>query len=138
MVQKPYQTHFSGKLDVSLTSGTLFSLIIDLQEGYLEQLLIAEAMSDANQKAASSWFTTAELLDYFQISRQILWSNRTRLCRGIHYRRANPYNPWSSLLWRLELMEEVLGQSVAAFQRKVMDNVIHDSSSWSDVLKGQK
>lgn len=35
-------------------------------------------------------------------------------------------------------MEEVLGQSVAAFQCKVMDNVIHDSSSWSDVLKGRK
>ncbi|MDP6203044.1 MAG: hypothetical protein AB8A40_03670 [Prochlorococcus sp.] len=91
-------------------------------------------MSDANQKAGIAWFTTAELLDYFQISRQMLWSNRNRLYRGIHFRRANPFNPWSSLLWRLELMEEVLGQRVAAFQRKVMDNVIHESSSWSDGL----
>ncbi len=77
-------------------------------------------------KPSCEWFTTAELLDYFQISRDDLFEQKCHLQRDIHFKRKDPNNPNSSLLWRLELMEEVIGQKVSAFQRQAMENAMQE------------
>ena len=75
-------------------------------------------------KPSCEWFTTAELLDYFQISKAVLFEQKCHLERDIHFKLKDPDNPNSSLLWRLELMEEVIGKKVSAFQRQAMENAM--------------
>ena len=78
----------------------------------------------ANSRSNGYWFTTAELLDYFQISKSTLSKQKKYLVKDKHFKRLDPKNPKSSLLWRLDLLEEILGKPVASFQRQVLENAV--------------
>ena len=70
------------------------------------------------------WFTTAELLDYFQITRKTLYTKKQLLLQGIHYKKKYPKKTNSELLWRLDLLEEILGSPVPPFQKQVLENAL--------------
>ncbi len=70
------------------------------------------------------WFTTSELLDYFQITRKTLYTKKKLLLHGIHYKKKYPKRTKSELLWRLDLLEEILGNPVPAFQKQVLENAL--------------
>ena len=66
------------------------------------------------------WFSTNELLEYLGISQSELDEQAKLFSEGIHYRRAKPTQPDSQLLWRIDLIDELLCLPIPPLEKEAM------------------
>ncbi len=83
----------------------------------------------ANQ--ATRWFSTNELLEYLGISQKELDQNSLFFKEGIHYRYQNPSDKTSPLLWRIDLIDELLCLPIPALEREAMLKAIQNDITCS-------
>ena len=74
----------------------------------------------------SPWFSTQELLEYLGISDQELRSQVQLLTKGVHYKLENPCDPKSQMLWRVDLVDELLSLPIPPLEKEAMLNAIHN------------
>ena len=74
----------------------------------------------------SPWFSTKELLEYLGISDKELRSQVQLLTKGVHYRLENPSDPKSQMLWRVDLVDELLSLPIPPLEKEAMLNAIHN------------
>ena len=72
------------------------------------------------------WFSTTELLEYLGISKSELDQQLKLFSEGIHYRREKPDQPESQLLWRIDLIDEILCLPVAPLEKEAMLKAINN------------
>ena len=72
------------------------------------------------------WFSTSELLEYLGISESELDEQAKLFAEGIHYRRENPKQPASQMLWRIDLIDELLCLPVAPLEKEAMLKAINN------------
>ena len=78
-----------------------------------------------NQKV-SPWFSTTELLEYLGISNKELEKQRRLFLKGKHYRHEDPKDPKSRILWRVDLIDEMLCLPVPPLEKEAMNNAINN------------
>ena len=74
----------------------------------------------------AEWFSTSELLEYLGISKSELDEQSELFAEGIHFKRENPSHPDSQMLWRIDLMEELLCLPIAPLEREAMTKAINN------------
>ena len=72
------------------------------------------------------WFSTNELLEYLGISQSELDEQSTLFTEGIHYKRDRPSQPESQILWRIDLIDELLCLPVAPLEKEAMIKAINN------------
>ena len=80
------------------------------------------------QKASiqTPWFSTSELLEYLGISDGELNQKASLFKEGIHYKKENESDPKSQLLWRVDLVDEVLCLPIPPLEREAMLKAINN------------
>ncbi len=79
-----------------------------------------------NKRLLSPWFSTTELLEYLGISKEELKQHLEQFTEGVHYKYENPMDPISPLLWRLDLIDQLLCIPVAPLEKEAMLNAIQN------------
>ena len=74
----------------------------------------------------SPWFSTSELLEYLGISSTELEGQLNLLKEGIHYKHTNPSDPDSPMLWRVDLVDDLLCVPIPPLEREAMFNAINN------------
>ncbi len=74
----------------------------------------------------SPWFSTSELLEYLGISKSDFKKQLTLFKEGIHYKYENPNNPDSQLLWRIDLIDEILCFPIPPLEKEAMLKAINN------------
>ena len=77
-------------------------------------------------KISPQWFSTSELLEYFGISKSELDDQAKLFSEGIHFRVENPNQPESQVLWRLDLIDEILCLPIAPLEKEAMLKAINN------------
>ena len=72
------------------------------------------------------WFSTSELLEYLAISPEELQEKLTLFTEGIHFKREKPEDPDSQVLWRVDLVDEVLCLPIPPLEKEAMFNAINN------------
>ena len=72
------------------------------------------------------WFSTDELLEYFGISNEELIQKLQEFTEGIHYKREQASDPNSKMLWRVDLVDELLCISVPPLEKEALFNAINN------------
>ncbi len=72
------------------------------------------------------WFSTSELLEYLGISNKELNQQLALFTEGTHYKLENPSDPESQMLWRVDLVDELLCIPIAPLEREAMLKAIHN------------
>ncbi len=72
------------------------------------------------------WFSTNELLEYLGISHEELDKQRNLFKKGIHFKLARPKETNSQLLWRIDLIDELLSLPVPPLEREAMLNAVNN------------
>ncbi len=85
-----------------------------------------DIQSDPDLLSQSPWFTTEELLEYLGISNSELRQQSQFLKKGTHYRNEDPKNPNSRILWRVDLIDELLCMPIPPLEREAMHNAINN------------
>ena len=66
------------------------------------------------------WFSTDELLEYLGISRQELDQQSQLFIEGVHYRKERANQTDSQILWRIDLIDELLCLPIAPLEKEAM------------------
>ena len=66
------------------------------------------------------WFSTNELLEYLGISQSELDEQSKLFLEGVHYRLEKPAQPDSQLLWRIDLIDELLCLPIPPLEKEAM------------------
>ena len=74
----------------------------------------------------SPWFSTTELLEYLGISESELDKQAKLLKEGIHFKLENPNEPNSQMLWRVDLVDELLCLPVPPLEKEAMLKAINN------------
>ncbi len=74
----------------------------------------------------SAWFSTSELLEYLGISQSELDEKAENLTEGVHFRLEDPKVKDSQILWRVDLIDEVLCLPIAPLEKEVLLNAINN------------
>ncbi len=74
----------------------------------------------------SPWFSTAELLEYLGITENELLQEFPLLKKGIHYKNQNPLDNKSPILWRVDLIDELLCLPIPPLEREAMLQAINN------------
>ena len=74
----------------------------------------------------TQWFSTSELLEYLGISKSELDQQIKLFAKGVHYRPANPKQPDSEMLWRIDLIAEILCLPIAPLEKEAMIKAINN------------
>ncbi len=72
------------------------------------------------------WFSTSELLEYLGISQSELEKQAHLLHEGEHYKFEEPNNPKSQILWRIDLIDELLCLPVPPLEKEAMLKAINN------------
>ena len=80
----------------------------------------------SDKKTPSPWFSTSELLEYLGIPESALVNELKLLKEGIHYKRENPDQPNSQILWRIDLIDELLCFPIPPLEKEAMLNAINN------------
>ncbi len=72
------------------------------------------------------WFSTTELLEYLGLSKAELDEYAQQFIEGIHYRYEDPSVQNSQILWRLDLVDEILCIPIAPLEKEAMLNAINN------------
>ncbi len=72
----------------------------------------------------NQWFSTSELLEYLGISESELEQQSGDFNEGVHYRLEDPDDPNSQILWRIDLVDELLCLPIPPLERQAMLNAI--------------
>ncbi|WP_320675694.1 hypothetical protein [Prochlorococcus sp. MIT 1300] len=72
------------------------------------------------------WFSTNELLEYLGISHEELDQQKDLFQKGIHFKHARPKDTNSQLLWRIDLIDELLSLPVPPLEREAMLNAVNN------------
>ncbi len=72
------------------------------------------------------WFSTSELLEYLCISEEELFNQKKLFVENIHYMHESPNDPSSRLLWRIDLIGELLCVEVPLLEKEAMNNAINN------------
>ena len=78
----------------------------------------------ANEK--TPWFSTSELLEYLGISKSELDNKFQLLSEGIHYKRTKSKQPNNAILWRIDLIDELLCLPIAPLEKEAMLKAINN------------
>ncbi len=76
--------------------------------------------SNPTEQEKDQWFSTSELLEYLGISKAELDQQSELLNEGIHYKREMPNKPGSQVLWRIDLVDEVLCLPIPPLEKEAM------------------
>ncbi len=74
----------------------------------------------------SPWFSTSEILEYLGISDQELVEQIELFTEGIHYKYQTPNEPGSPILWRADLIDELLCLPVPPLEKEALRNAINN------------
>ena len=74
----------------------------------------------------SPWFSTEELLEYLGISNSEFSQHLNLFTEGIHYKQETPSDPNSRILWRIDLIDQLLCLPVPPLEREAMLNAIEN------------
>ena len=93
-----------------------------------------KSMSDENNKsqkpslsnAQTPWFSTTELLEYLGISNSELMNQFSLFTEGIHYKYEKTNNSNSKILWRVDLVDELLCVPIPPLEKEAMLNAINN------------
>ncbi len=77
-------------------------------------------------KNPAPWFSTNELLEYLGITTIELNQQFSLFTEGLHYRHENPADPDSKILWRVDLVDELLCLPVPPLEREAMLKAINN------------
>ena len=88
------------------------------QEGPLEK--------SSKENQSTPWFSTTELLEYLGISDSELKEQTALLTEGIHFKRANPSDPTSQMLWQVDLIDQLLCLPIPPLEKEAMLNAINN------------
>ena len=72
------------------------------------------------------WFSTSELLEYLGITHGELQTQLQLLTEGIHYKKAEKSDPNSQMLWRVDLVDELLCLPIPPLEKEAMLNAINN------------
>ena len=72
------------------------------------------------------WFSTSELLEYLGITKSELDEQSALFAEGIHYKREKSDHPDSQILWRIDLIDELLCLPVAPLEKEAMIKAINN------------
>ena len=72
------------------------------------------------EEKSSAWFSTTELLEYLGISDAELNQQLSIFTKGIHYKYEKEGDSSSQILWRIELVDELLCLPVPPLEREAM------------------
>ncbi len=72
------------------------------------------------------WFSTEELIEYLGISNAELLKKSNLFTQGIHYKLENPSNPRSQILWRIDLINELLCIPIPPLEKEAMFKAINN------------
>ena len=75
-------------------------------------------------KEEAKWFSTSELLEYLGISKLELQEQFALFKEGIHYKYNTIENSDKQILWRIDLIDELLCLPIAPLEREAMNNAI--------------
>ena len=72
------------------------------------------------------WFSTSELLEFLGISKSELDEQSALFAEGIHYKREKSNQPDSQILWRIDLIDELLCLPIAPLEKEAMIKAINN------------
>ncbi len=72
------------------------------------------------------WFSTYELLEYLGISKSELDEKLFLLLEGVHYKRENKSEENSQILWRVDLIDELLCLPIPPLEKEAMIKAINN------------
>ncbi len=110
-------------------------MLINKQEGSLGQgpyeKLMAVIKKHSNQNSQNQdpltpWFSTNELLEYIGISKQELMNHLNSLTEGIHYKVNNKDNSEPQILWRVDLIDDLLCLPIPPLEKEAMEKAINN------------
>ncbi len=81
---------------------------------------------DPRKTNPKAWFSTSELLEYLGISRSELEAQAKLFSEGIHYKLEIPSQPKSQLLWRIDLIDELLCLPIPPLEKEAMIKAINN------------
>ena len=73
-----------------------------------------------------AWFSTTELLEYLGISQSELDEQSKLFAEGIHYKLEIPNQPQSQMLWRIDLIDELLCLPIPPLEKEAMVKAINN------------
>ena len=82
--------------------------------------------SEPIKAGKSPWFSTSELLEYLGISQDELNQHFSTLTKGTHYKIEKSKDNYSQILWRVDLIDQLLSPPVAPLEREAMLNAINN------------
>ena len=83
-------------------------------------------MQDSIREKAEHWFSTNELLEYLGISASELDEQSMLFTEGVHYKEAEPNQTDNKMLWRIDLIDELLCLPVAPLEKEAMAKAINN------------
>ena len=72
------------------------------------------------------WFSTNELLEYLGITKSELDENSKLFSEGVHYKVEKINLPGSQVLWRIDLIDELLCLPIAPLEKEAMLKAINN------------
>ena len=72
------------------------------------------------------WFSTHELLEYLGISKTELDEQTKLLAEGIHYKFEHPNKKNSPILWRVDLIDELLCLPIPPLEKEAMLKAVNN------------
>ena len=81
---------------------------------------------DPRKTNPKAWFSTRELLEYLGISQSELDEQATLFAEGIHYKLEIPNQPHSQILWRIDLIDELLCLPIPPLEKEAMIKAINN------------
>ncbi len=81
---------------------------------------------DPRKSDPKAWFSTNELLEYLGISQSELEEQTQLFAEGIHYKLEIPNQPKSQVLWRLDLIDELLCLPIPPLEKEAMLKAINN------------
>ena len=85
-----------------------------------------ETINNPIKNNPAPWFSTSELLEYLGITKSELDEQSELFAEGIHYKREKPSHPDSQILWRIDLIDELLCLPVAPLEKEAMIKAINN------------
>ena len=86
----------------------------------------AKTKSELTKNKQTPWFSTSELLEYLGISKSELEEQSGLFAEGVHYKKEQPSHPDSQILWRIDLIDELLCLPIAPLEKEAMAKAINN------------
>jgi len=87
---------------------------------------IRSDIKHTNKINPAQWFSTSELLEFLGISKSELDEQSKLFAEGIHFKREKSSHPDSQLLWRIDLIDELLCLPIAPLEKEAMTKAINN------------